>query len=564
MEIPVTFMYLLNLILILPLCNAQADLAALLGLTGFGDFSESQMSGSGACPYQAHPDRTKFSQIVNNRLMTQDCAPGTMFVLSKCSCDNIPAGATAGRPMPGSNPRLESTIRGGNNPMLENLLRQLQGGGGPPMMSNQISRMPQVTSGIRPDQQVSGIAINVQKEHPSPDRGIQYNPNPSTTGLTSVVDPSVLPDVLSPEILRILERSNLSPENKIQSQSSPRSNGASISGSSALPPDVQRMLDRSSAPPKETSPPIIPPVGVAQGGKPSPPGSLPPDVLSMLQRAMQPPSPRGTIQSASNNAEKQPQPSPKTPSRSKAPTPQRAPSPTGNPSAGPDPMADLMAQLSRAQGSQTPQTMNPQSGPREDPLAALLAGLRAPPDMSSRDSARGSSRSSQQREPSQSPQRGPSSGISGAAGGDPLAALLAGLTGGQSGSGALMAGMGGSMPGGSPFGATGSADISSLLAGLGARSGSPSAPGGPLDVNTLSGNVNVATLLGETPGPSLGANMDMTALFNAQGQMGVGGGLAGLNNLNLVKLQQLDRQGIIDLSDLTPAGLAAANAHFNG
>lgn len=215
----------------------------------------------------------------------------------------------------------------------------------------------------------------MQKEQPSPEWGIQYNPNPSTTGLTSVVDPSVLPDVLPPEILRMLERSNLSPENKVQSQSSSRSNGASTSGSSALPPEIQRMLDRSSAPPKETSPPIIPPVDVAQGAKPSPPGSLPPEVLSMLQRSMQPPSPRGTKQAASNNAEKQPQPSPTSQSRAKAPTPKRTPSPPGNPGAGPDPMSDFMAQLSRAQGSQTPQTMRPQSGPREDPLAALLGKI---------------------------------------------------------------------------------------------------------------------------------------------------------------------------------------------
>lgn len=81
----------------------------------------------------------------------------------------------------------------------------------------------------------------------------------------------------------------------------------------------------------------------------------------------------------------------------------------------------------------------------------------------------------------------------------------------------------------------------------------------------MTGNVNVAALLGETPGPGLAQNVDMTALFNAQGRMGAGGGIAGLagiNNIDILKLQQLDRQGVIDMSDLTPAGLAAANAHF--
>lgn len=74
--------------------------------------SEPQTPGSGSCPYRAHADRRKFSQMVNNRLMTQECAPGTMFVLSKCSCDNIPTGGPAGGPMPGSNPRQESALRG--------------------------------------------------------------------------------------------------------------------------------------------------------------------------------------------------------------------------------------------------------------------------------------------------------------------------------------------------------------------------------------------------------------------------------------------------------------------
>lgn len=65
------------------------------------------------------------------------------------------------------------------------------------------------------------------------------------------------------------------------------------------------------------------------------------------------------------------------------------------------------------------------------------------------------------------------------------------------------------------------------------------------------------------PGSPAGpAPIDMTSFFNEQGQMGAGGGLAGLANVNYVQLQDLDRRGVIDLSDLTPAGLAAASAHF--
>jgi len=55
---------------------------------------------------------------------------------------------------------------------------------------------------------------------------------------------------------------------------------------------------------------------------------------------------------------------------------------------------------------------------------------------------------------------------------------------------------------------------------------------------------------------------DMTNFFNAQGRMGMG--LNTVGNMNMFKLQELDRQGVIDISDLTPQGLAAANAHFSG
>ena len=58
--------------------------------------------------------------MVNNRVMTQECAPGTMFVQSKCSCDNIPQGGNGNGPMPGSNPRLESSM-GGSTMIILNL-----------------------------------------------------------------------------------------------------------------------------------------------------------------------------------------------------------------------------------------------------------------------------------------------------------------------------------------------------------------------------------------------------------------------------------------------------------
>jgi hypothetical protein len=55
----------------------------------------------------------------------------------------------------------------------------------------------------------------------------------------------------------------------------------------------------------------------------------------------------------------------------------------------------------------------------------------------------------------------------------------------------------------------------------------------------------------------------MTNFFNAQGLMqGAAGGLSGMNNLDYLKLHTLDRHEVIDMGDLTPAGLLAANSHF--
>lgn len=63
---------------------------------------------------------------------------------------------------------------------------------------------------------------------------------------------------------------------------------------------------------------------------------------------------------------------------------------------------------------------------------------------------------------------------------------------------------------------------------------------------------------------SLSRNVDLTNFFNAQGLAGGTPSLASLNNINFARLQQLDTYGLIDIGDLTPAGLMAANAHFSG
>lgn len=515
-------------LLILQGTQAQPNLAALWGLGALGDMGDGPMGGfgglsnfngmsgqstgqsSGSCPYQAHPDKLKFTQMVNNRLMTQSCAPGTMFVLSKCSCDNIPSGG-AGAPMPGYNPRLGAGSGGGGNSLLNALVSQLQSAGTnpalpspparnqPPPISNHINGVrPRISSGIRPDQSSRNTGVNQQ---PSP--SIQYSPKPSPG-----VDRSVSPNVLPPELMHLLKGSQTPQRQNNGPAASKPTQGLPRRPSMGSKPTPSAKADMSS---------------LSKSG-------MPPEVLKMLQRSMGPPT---AAKPQPRNQKSQMYSLNKVPSSSS--NTRRVPAPTQ--AARPrTPTMSLPKPTRRSQ-------IKPQPGPRQDPFAALLAGLQP-----SRSSTPTRTSNSAQRDPLAALMAGLGGGNSmlqtGSRGGNPMAALMAGLEGGSSGSGS------------NPFAA---------LLGSSSGSGSLSSPGGPLDVTSLTGNVNVAALLGETPGPGLAQNVDMTALFNAQGQMGAGGGiagLAGLNNINVLKLQQLDRQGIIDISDLTPAGLAAANAHF--
>ena len=62
---------------------------------------------------------------------------------------------------------------------------------------------------------------------------------------------------------------------------------------------------------------------------------------------------------------------------------------------------------------------------------------------------------------------------------------------------------------------------------------------------------------GDTP-----SSPDLTSVFNLQGRAAGPTALTGLSGINLIKLQELDRQGLIDMSDLSPAGALAASRHF--
>ena len=80
-----------------------------LGTIGGGDGG----GGTGNCPLSSHANQHKYTQIVNNRPIIRDCAPGTTFNQIKCACVmSSKNGAGAGRamggpPRPGSNPRLQ-------------------------------------------------------------------------------------------------------------------------------------------------------------------------------------------------------------------------------------------------------------------------------------------------------------------------------------------------------------------------------------------------------------------------------------------------------------------------
>lgn len=558
--------------------ESQPNLAAMLGL-GFGDIAESQTPGSGSCPYRAHPDRRKFSQTVNNRVMTQECAPGTMFVLSKCSCDNIPTGGPPGGAMPGTNPRLESTFGGGSNQLLSALLSQLQGGGAPspptqsprsmhnrsPMSTNKLNTFRQkVTSGVRPDQQSRGNDRKASQEPQSAQPiGMQYNPDPST-GLTAVVDPSVLPDVLPPEILKVLGRT--SNKERTSGNSKPSAPTRASSETQRLPASVQEMLNRATKP--QTSRKSVAPTKSTSndlGGMALPPGGLPSDVLKMLRQSIQPPANTDRRRNSNAGNQKSPRLTTQTPRSQRTPSPsqKRTQSPSRKTGSRQDPLADLMAQLQGKQGQQKgpKRSGSAPSQPRQDPLAALLAGVSHSPRRPTRGPSRGATRSPSW-SPTRAPQPGRTRGSGGPPGGDPLAALMAGIGGGTSSGSdplaALMASVGGSSPGG------GNNALAALLGGSAAGPGTPGSSGGALSLSSLPANMNLASLFGETSGTGPGRTVDLTNFFNAQGLAGGTAALAGANNIDFLKLQQMDRRGVIDLGDLTLGGMIAANKHFSG
>lgn len=210
-----------------------------------------------------------------------------------------------------------------------------------------------------------------------------YNLSPNT-GLTSVVDPSILHDVLPPEILRILQGANAFPE--------PRK---PIPTTRSKPPRLPKMANRAPKPVfRATPPPRTKSYPHSAGGHAFPPGGLPHEVLEMLQRSRRPPpssthrqqNPRRLRQKMTKIPPVTTKPRRKQritsrrrqiPTRSPTRAPTRAPRPrTPRPRA--NPLAGIIKQVSGSRRqSKTPQRnrrpqVKPQSGPRHDPLAALL------------------------------------------------------------------------------------------------------------------------------------------------------------------------------------------------
>lgn len=553
-----TFKILYFLYLTCQMAVAQSNLALLNLATALGGFDfggegmtipgMSAMPGttadSASCPYQAHPNRLKFTQIVNDRVMTQDCAPGTMFVLSKCSCDNLPPAGTNnvnGNTLPGSNPRHDAYVPGSGsagNPFMsilqggtgfqgstaEALMAQLlgMGSGQSPIpttgirpvqtpvesQSGQNDRRQQTDSlgGVTDTQSAVGILHNAPKSTLT--STVEYKPQP-LSGLTPVGDPSALSAMLPPEVFRMLTTDNASiirnPD--IVSQKQSLSLQSQIVSSQTDPYTPHKQMTTGQAQPPQT-------FTSSQESNSVSTANLPPDVLQMLQRSMYPPRQRNSQLML-------------------AQTRSSGTGPTSMQISGGQ-QQDLLGAW-RAQSDNHSRLTNgnlppnPQGSSRPDPLAALLAGL-----LSQRSSA-----SSASHVPGNRGAVDPNV--------DSLVPLLMRLRNG-----------------GSPVG--GGSSVPSMLGGPSSAT-NPRTSGGRFDTSSLVGNGNIATAFGDAQGAGLPPTADMTNHFNMQGSLGAGRLLEGLNNMSqmqMLRLQQLDRQGVIDLSDLSPAGLAAAHAHFNG
>lgn len=226
------------------------------------------------------------------------------------------------------------------------------------------------------DQKAGGVSIDMGKVGPQAADGTPYNLNPNT-GLTSVVDPAILHDVLPPEILKILQGANAFPELRKPKMA----NRAPKAASKTMTPPPTKSYPHNA------------------GGNTFPPGGLPHEVLEMLQRSRRPPAssakqqqnPRRLRQKLTKIPSATPKPRRKQkitsrrrqiPTRPPTSAPTRTPKPRAPRPRAPRPRADPLAGIikqvsgSRRQ-SKAPQRnrkpqVKPQSGPRQDPLAALL------------------------------------------------------------------------------------------------------------------------------------------------------------------------------------------------
>ncbi|KAH3716942.1 hypothetical protein DPMN_059676 [Dreissena polymorpha] len=288
MFIQIVFMFLLGVVCT-PFTNAQPSFEAFLRSMGHGgggmqfpsrpSFPEmidmTSSAGSGSCPYQSHPNKLKFNQMVNNRMITQDCAPGTMFDLSKCSCVNAPSAAPGGGPPVGGDPRMSATGDPNFSQMMS-MLQSLGGGSGTPFPSSMDIQPPQMSVPFNP-MQMPGLAmprgltldIGTSSADQTLANPIQYKPMPAGTKANSLVDPALLPDVIPPEVMLLLQQAQVAKSREIG-----KTNGRFLTSKVAVTTTTPSSMGNQDR--------------VNQVHEQSLTGQLPPAVLQMLQQASSP------------------------------------------------------------------------------------------------------------------------------------------------------------------------------------------------------------------------------------------------------------------------------------
>ncbi|KAL3831798.1 hypothetical protein ACJMK2_023502 [Sinanodonta woodiana] len=250
------------------------------------------------------------------------------------------------------------------------------------------------------------------------------------------------------------------------------------------------------------------------------PSNLPPEVLKLLERSRGPPGLTQTI-----TEERQPKPA--VPATQPRPAPQHAPKPASR--SAESMLLDMLAKVGSGANRDGIQPFSTSGDTRTQQLLSSLLGAAA----------------SGSRQEGLSP-----AGSSSLSGGLPQIDIMS-LLGGIGSGGGDFQGAGSGMVSGGGMG-TNLGHFMGSSSNLGEGGLSPD----PLGASTSSGLL----------GLGLASNTEITNLLNFQGALGAGSpsSMSGLANIDPFTLSHLDRRDIVDVSDLTPFGLAQLGQGLGG